>query len=377
MKIILLKTLILFLTISFLDVSVYADINDDMYVKATNAVNEYIAKSIELGQREWEGFNVSDSHELYDNMLDQYGYAFELNSNASPGYAIVTCDTESCSVIEASYDSPSPYIDCNKNNKYIYTSALEYYVAEPVSTFSTTVTFKNAETGEAANLRGDIRYRTVNSSVNSHIQRSSPSYEGVHYVDNYATQFEAINQSTGYNCVATSMAMCLNYLKNRGRITFNNLNENSEFGGTTIVEKVRGTITDYYNGNTTGSDSIVRPAINKFGEDHCNPKIYTKDNGFWGNSVTTDITFNTIMTEIGDNCPLVMMFNPGCVLSGINMNHATACFGYKRAYYSNSTIKDYTIVKVPQNLSNNANVVTKEILWCYQNVHGYYLVYIC
>ena len=68
------------------------------------------------------------------------------------------------------------------------------------------------------------------------------------------------------------------------------------------------------------------------------------------------------MTEIGDNCPLVMMFNPGCVLSGINENHATACFGYKRAYYSDSTIKDYTIVKVPQTSSNNANVVTKEIL---------------
>ena len=52
MKSIIVKTLILFLTISFLNASVYADTNDDMYFKATNAVNEYIEKSTELGQRE-------------------------------------------------------------------------------------------------------------------------------------------------------------------------------------------------------------------------------------------------------------------------------------------------------------------------------------
>ena len=52
MKSIIVKTLILFLTISFLNASVYADTNDDMYFKATNAVNEYIEKSAELGQRE-------------------------------------------------------------------------------------------------------------------------------------------------------------------------------------------------------------------------------------------------------------------------------------------------------------------------------------
>ena len=339
--------------------------------EATEVVNYYISKSTELGDNFWNGFKITGSHKIYDNQLEEYGYVFNLNSGKNEGYAIVTCEDNVCSVVEASYDSASPFEDYENTHYLVYCSPLEYLVTEKSKFKSNNVLVKNIETNETAFIDGSKKVRFINEMA---VTRSVPG-ETIRYISQYQTKFNAINQNKSYNCVATSMAMCLKYLQNIGTIGINISNNNNP-----SVKLIRDKITSYYNGNN-GSDANVRGAINRFGREFCSPKISTRGDGFWGNSPQTDITFQTIINEINSNCPLVMMFNPGRVDSGINVNHATACVGYKTLNNTSTggVTFNYTIVRMPNVASEGNeynNIATKQVAWNYNNVHGYYLVYI-
>lgn len=333
---------------------------------ALNALNNFIDKSIELGEKQWQNFSIIDSEKIVDNQLEEYGYIFSLKSNSNEGYAIVTCEANACSVVEASYDSGSPFKGYGKNHYLVYYSPLEYLVIEKDKAMINSVSLTNIETNRTVDVDGDKKIRFVNNAST----RAVPG-ETIRYINNYSTKFDAINQNTNYNCVATSIAMCLRYLKNIGTISIS-FDGNSNPSAIAIRNK----ITDYYSSHS-GADGVVRPAINNFGVNHCSPKISTRDDGFWGNSEQTDISFQTVIDEINSNCPLVMMFNPGRVDSSITVNHATACVGYKTL--SNTATGgitfNYTIVRMP-NVSSSSTVPTKQISWDYNNIHGYYLVYI-
>ena len=341
------------------------------FKEATEVVNYYISKSTELGDNFWNGFKITGSHKIYDNQLEEYGYVFNLNSDKNEGYAIVTCEDNVCSVVEASYDSASPFEDYENTHYLVYCSPLEYLVAEKSKFKSNDVLVKNVETNETAFIDGSTKVRFINEMA---ITRSVPG-ETVGYISKYQTKFIAIHQNKDYNCVATSMAMCLKYLQNMGTIEINISGDKNP-----SVKLIRNKITDCYD-DTNGNDNIVREAIKEFSRNFCNSKISTEGNGFWGNSPQTDITFQTVINEINSNCPLVMMFNPGRVDSDINVNHATACVGYKTLNNTSTggVTFNYTIVRMPNVRSEKDeydNIATKQVAWNYTNVHGYYLVYI-
>ena len=345
--------------------NVYA-VNETNIDRSLSALRYFVDRSVELGDVYWQGFSITDYEPVVDNQFEEYGYVFNLVSDTNEGYAIVTCENNMCSVVEASFDGPSPYKGYEKTHHLIYCSPLEYFTVEKNKAKSGSLLIKNIETKETVSVDKSKKVRFVNKAI----ARAVPG-ETTQYISQYSTKFNAINQNTNYNCVATSMAMCLRYLHNIGTISIG-IGSDTNPSATTIRDK----ITSYYSSNN-GYDSVVRPAINTFGTNFCSPKISTRGDGFWGNNEQTDISFQTVIDEINSNCPLVMMFNPGRVDSSITVNHATACVGYKTINNDSTgglTIK-YTIVRMP-NVSSSSTVATKQVAWNYTNVHGYYLVYI-
>lgn len=342
--------------------------NITIFDKSVEALNFFLTRSIELGDTYWYGFSILNHESIVDNQLEEYGYIFNLLSDTSEGYAIVTCEDNSCSVVEASYDSPSPFKGYEETHYLVYFSPLEYLTIEKNQISKNSMLASNIETKRSIVIDASEKKRFINNNIT----RSVPG-ETVKYISQYSSKFNPINQNTSFNCVATSMAMCLKYLQNIGTIKVN-IGTNSN---PSAIE-IRNTITGLYSAKN-GYDSTVRPAINEFGTNYCSPKISTRGDGFWGNSENTDISFQTIVDEINSNCPLVMMFNPGRVDSNINVNHATACVGYKNIKndVSGNEILNYTIVRMPNVRSDNdLSVATKQVGWSYKNVHGYYLVYI-
>lgn len=359
------RIIIMILTLLIMTINVNAADNSNLNESIT-ALKYFINRSVELGDLNWEGFSIEDYETIVDNQLEEYGYVFNLSSKRNEGYAIVTCENDVCSVVEASFDSPSPFKKYEKTHYLMYCSPLEYLAVEKSETISENPLIEDIETKESVLVDKDTKVRFVNEPI----ARSIPG-ETIKYISQYYSKFNAINQNETYNCVATSMAMCLRYLHNIGTISIT-IGSNTNPSAATIRNK----ITSYYS-YKNGDDSVVRPAINTFGSNFCSPKISTKGNGFWGNSEQTDISFQTIIDEIDSNCPLVMMFNPEKVDSSIKERHATTCVGYKTINNDASTglTLNYTIVRMPE-VSSSSSVATKQVGWNYTNVHGYYLVYI-
>ncbi len=333
---------------------------DDIGLEECRQTMEYF---IDGADPHWLGFDIYDQREVYDENLEEHGYLFELSNGQKEGYGIVLSNGTYTMVAEASYDKASPYKGIDKTSKIVYTSPLNYYVKE-----STIGLLSIFDTGD---LRDIVTDRSVNPEdlyvydffggleYSDATTRAVPTEERYGYIDDLDTEFEFITQRES-DCIPTSMAMCLKYLHNIGTITLSMTN----------IYSIRNKINSYMcNGDVPcyGGDVIARNAINTFGSNYSTPKISTRGDGFWG-----DLTFFTIIDEIDDNCPMVMMFNAEILAS---INHATACVGYYITYnpqYPAILYSSYTIVKDP-NSSSSTNVT---IAWNGTNIHGYYLVYI-
>lgn len=345
--IILLTTLMILLTSSL---GVSASTNN--IEVAYKAMETYINSSIKVGDKELVGTTIGEYKNLYDGNLNEYGYVFSLHNNGNEGYGIVLNTNGIYDVIETSLDTKSPYT--NNESKYlIYTGPFGYFTSNGEKDESGNVILYDLL--EQQNLTDNNLTITRNISENN-TKATRAATTSTKYLKSYSSKFVKGKQSNNYRCMPASFAMGLLYLHNTGQLTLNSSYR--------TFPKIEDYLAEQANvdSNKMGYANLLVTTLHNFSTNYSSRRVETKDDEF-----QPDTFFSTAQTEIGNDCPLVLIFYSGTLYS---VNHATTMVGYKVVTSSTGATTQYAIFVDPMTQTE------RTYKWTSNNVYGYMLFYL-
>lgn len=305
----------------------------------------------QLNDLSWNNIDIISADLLYDANLDCLGYVFELVSSDEKGDGIVVDTGTNYVVVEASQNTPSPYLNYEDNFKKVYTTALNYYVYNEHSRSGALVDVRDGTIKTLDELRVKRMNLETFTLNNSRTAKSTNSY-----LSNYAWQFIHITQQPNKSaCIPTSFAMALRYMDNIGKINLTYSGTNSEMKDSlfTAMENVGGSV--------GVSATTAQNGIRSWTKANCSDYYITIHTDTF---YPTASEYNNVTAEIDSDYPVVVMFYDGVLVSGAN--HATCMFGY-----SNSNGVNYVIVSDPWETVGG----TKTVAWNTSNVYGYFILY--
>lgn len=311
--------------------------------------------------RDWNNFKISSSEVLYDGNLDEYGFVFELNDGNQEGYGIVIKQDNKYIFVEGSIETVSPFKNLDQSCMNVYTTALNYYSYNPEQVTRSNRYFLNLETNEFVFQDEIITPRgQVDMFTNNNLSRAAVN--GTKYLSSYSTNFVGVAQPNGSACIPTSSIMALKYLSNVGKLTL-------------------------YGSNLTTLSTNLHLAMNSSKErvNDCQAKTgidtWTSNSSNCSKRITFGSTYsyspnvaewNAVKEEIDGNFPVICMFRENIV--GYSTTHATTMVGYQVVQLDTYDGQEvyYTIVKDP----GNSSVPEKTVAWTYDNIYGYFILYV-
>lgn len=326
--------------------------------RAYQTMDSFINSNINMGDSEWNDFEIVSYENIYDVNLVHYGYVFELSNGIQDGYGIVVEDDGAYYVVESSNDTQSPYIDNNELN--VYFTPLEYYSAPNAMVYSFENTLVNLTDGSTLS---STETKAERYEVNlPSIQPMSVPGESFKYISNYSTKFEKHQQTKSSSCIPASFAMSLKYLHNIGSLTLRSPYTNMDNIDNKLYELANCTSSMCYASN-------IKTAVQSFSDSYITgATIRTKDDEF-----QPDTYLSVAQDEVDGNCPPIIIFYKGALNTNPNSNHATTMVGYKTINNDstgNVTVKtSYIVVADPWDKS------TKTVMWSSSAVFGYMLIY--
>lgn len=329
--------LILCLTlVTFMSLTCLVTADDGQYVdlnKSAEVVNQFIIDSVAMGDVTWNNFTIIGYEEIYDANLNHYGYVFNLNNAINEGYAIVVKNSDGTYIVtEISNQMSSPY--ANNNEDYnVYFNSLEYYGASKSKSRSSNIVLNDLSSDYSLSndeARYDKFEYVPQTSANT---RALGSVAGYSYVKNYNTKFENHHQVYDNSCLPASFAMSLKYLHNIGELTLLN--------PYTDMNEIDDKLYSYANcvSTTYCYASNIKSALSKFSANYISGRtVYTFDDGFQPDTYISQARY-----EVDQDCPPIIIFYKGALVTSEKLNHAVTMLGYK-VFRNNETgvVTSYT-----------------------------------
>lgn len=324
-----------------------------MNQRAVQTMTDFIANN-QLTDSSWDNVKITNTDYLYDANLNNLGYVFELDCNDGVGYGIVVDTGTDYVVVEASQNTPSPYLEFAEGFKKVYTTALNYYVYDEQTRSNSLIDVRDGSHVNPDELR--VKRMDTDSFLfgNSSATKSTRSTSS--FLNNYAWQFIHITQQPNTSaCIPASFAMALRYLDNIGKVNLTYSGTNAD-----MKESLYNAMRNYGSGPAV-TDRTAQSGIKSWTEENCSDCYF---------QICIDTFYPTaaeyadVTAEIDDDFPVIIMFYDGVLVSGAD--HATCMFGYR---VDNGT--NYVIVSDPWETVGG----TKTVAWNTSNVYGYFILY--
>lgn len=316
------KLLLCLIMISTLIVPVNAEDND-----STEIALKYL--NVSSIDPLWKKSSIKSKEKLYDIDMNHIGEVFEINTNSGNGYIITLKIGEKYVVNEASPNITSPYHSNLEKN--IYNGPLSYLSANDKATI------KNLDDNQ-------IIERSQIEKFDSQAMKIDPEITSrltINYILD-PDYFPRLLQPDDHTCTPTAAAMIVKYYANVGKLTFK-----SSYSDSTIIDYMA---TKMGTSRTTPAGSVVS-GFNNFMTSYTN-KTST--------SSSMSITAANYRNSINSSLPVLVTVSSGAI-SGYNMIHSLAGYGYKQTDDGNT----YILAKDPWYKSGSP---VREILFNSTNV---------